>query len=495
MSAPAAPSLSPADLAWVCEVVRAETAVVLDASKEYLVTSRLLPLARRAGLADVGSYVARARAGSAADRWELVEAMTTNETSWFRDVEPFTYLRERLLPELAAARPGRSLRVWSAACSTGQEPYTIAMLLADAPELRGFRTEVLATDVDRTALERARSATYSQMEVGRGLPADLVARHLERAGLQWRVREPVRSCVRFAELNLARPFTERGRFDVVFCRNVLIYFDTVTKQQVLDRIHQVLAPDGVLVLGAAETTLGVSSAWTRVEGSRAALYRPAGASSSAGSSPAGSSPTGSGAAGGGRLGAVPTSAPAPVSGPLLAARPPAPAPLRLPAPARPPAVPAAALRPGAVEPRRTPAGEVPLRPLAPRPAAAQAVPASPLAAGRVPATRSGAVAPPSRPGSVLPGSAFPNPAGSRLAGPDGSRPAPTQPVVPGSTRRLLAPPAGGRPPAPPPRAAPPHPPATAPRTDARPDARPHPTSARPRTAAPGGPRPDSGGTR
>ncbi|MEJ5888547.1 CheR family methyltransferase [Pseudokineococcus marinus] len=493
MSAPASPSLSPADLAWVCEVVRAETAVVLDASKEYLVTSRLLPLARRAGLADVGAYVARARAGSAADRWELVEAMTTNETSWFRDVEPFTYLRERLLPELAAARPGRSLRVWSAACSTGQEPYTIAMLLADAPELRGFRTEVLATDVDRTALERARSATYSQMEVGRGLPADMVARHLERAGLQWRVREPVRSCVRFAELNLARPFTERGRFDVVFCRNVLIYFDTATKQQVLDRIHQVLAPDGVLVLGAAETTLGVSAAWTRVEGSRAALYRPAGASSSGASSSVSSSSAGSGAAGGGRLGAAP--APAPVSGPLLAARPPAPAPLRLPAPARPPAVPAAALLPGAAEPRRTPAGEALPRPVAPRPAAGQAVPPSPLAPGRVPATRSGTAAPPSRPGSVLPGSAFPNPAGSRPAGPDGSRPAPTQPVVPGSPRRLLAPPPGGRPPAPPPRAAPPHPSAAASRTDARPDARTHPTSARPRTAAPGGPRPDSGGTR
>ena len=287
LSGPSAPALAPADLAWVCDLVRAETAVVLDASKEYLVASRLLPLARRGGFPDVGAYVSRMRSASPADRWELVEAMTTNETSWFRDVEPFTYLRTSLLPALAtASRSTRSLRVWSAACSTGQEPYTIAMLAADAPELRGFRTEILATDVDRTALERARSATYSQMEVGRGLPADMVARHLERAGMQWRVREEVRSAVRFSELNLARPFPERGRFDVIFCRNVLIYFDTATKQQVLERLHSVLAPDGVLVLGAAETTLGISGSWARVEGSRAALYRPLGGSASAPVAPA-----------------------------------------------------------------------------------------------------------------------------------------------------------------------------------------------------------------
>ena len=387
-----APVLAPADLAWVCDVVRAETAVVLDASKEYLVASRLLPLARRAGAADVPAYVARMRTASPAARWELVEAMTTNETSWFRDVEPFTYLRTSLLPALAAARSStRSLRIWSAACSTGQEPYTIAMLLADAPELRGFRTEVLATDVDRTALARARAGTYSRMEVGRGLPADVLARHLEQTGGQWRVREAVRSAVRFSELNLARPFPDRGRFDVVFCRNVLIYFDTATKQQVLERLHAVLAPDGVLVLGAAETTLGVSTSWARVDGSRAALYRPLATGS-------GSAPTGTGAARPAQAparpwGASPTgrgvappatsaspappsrrpaAPPAPGTGaPRTAAPPPRAAPPVLPPhPVTPRAAPPRAAPPRAATPRAAPPRVVPPRAAPARPAAA-----------------------------------------------------------------------------------------------------------------------------
>jgi len=399
-----APVLAPADLAWVCDVVRAETAVVLDASKEYLVASRLLPLARRAGAADVPDYVARMRTASPAARWELVEAMTTNETSWFRDVEPFTYLRTSLLPALAAARSStRSLRIWSAACSTGQEPYTIAMLLADAPELRGFRTEVLATDVDRTALARARAGTYSRMEVGRGLPADVLARHLEHTGAQWRVREAVRSAVRFSELNLARPFPDRGRFDVVFCRNVLIYFDTATKQQVLERLHAVLAPDGVLVLGAAETTLGVSTSWARVDGSRAALYRPLATGS-------GSAPTGTGAARPAQAparpwGASPTgrgvappatsASPAPPS--RRPAAPPAPgtgAPRTAAPPPRaaPPVLPPHPVTPRAAPPRAAPPRAAPPRAATPRAAPPRVVPprAAPARPAAAPPTRAAA---------------------------------------------------------------------------------------------------------
>ncbi|MEJ5944022.1 protein-glutamate O-methyltransferase CheR [Pseudokineococcus basanitobsidens] len=267
--------LPPADLAWVRGLVHAETAVVLDASKEYLVLSRLAPLARRRGLPDVAAYVAAVRAGPAQGRWDLVEAMTTNETSWFRDVDPFTHLERVTLPALAAARPpGAALRVWSAACSTGQEPYSVAMLLVDAPALAGRRVEVLASDVDRTALGRTRDGSYSALEVARGLPPALRDRHLERCGDRWRVRERVRSLVRCAEVNLARPLPALGTFDVVLCRNVLIYLDAATRRRVLAGVHDLLAPDGLLVLGAAETTLGVSGSWARVEGGRAALFRP-----------------------------------------------------------------------------------------------------------------------------------------------------------------------------------------------------------------------------
>ena len=445
----AAPALAPGDLAWVCELVRAETAVVLDASKEYLVASRLLPLARRGGFRDVAAYVSRMRTASPAERWELVEAMTTNETSWFRDVEPFTHLRDSLLPGLAAARAAtRSLRVWSAACSTGQEPYTIAMLLADAPQLRGFRTEVVATDVDRTALERARSGTYSAMEVGRGLPTDMLARHLERAGLQWRVRDGLRAAVRFSELNLARPFPERGRFDVIFCRNVLIYFDTATKRQVLERLHQVLAPDGVLVLGAAETTLGVSGAWARVDGSRAAVYRPLSGHATAPGAPAPARPGAAAAAAGRPWGAPP-------AGRTTSA----------------PSAPASPSRPGA------------------RPAAAL----PPVAAPRVPASRS---ALPPRPAVPTRWDVPPRPTTTpaRVAPVTSWSPArpPRPPAAPPAGAQLAATPPGAGPARPPaPRRVPAEP---APRAGGRP-ASPRPVTQRPGSARPDSARPDSGGSR
>lgn len=276
VSRPGRDALPPADLAWVRELVFAQTAIVLGADKEYLVASRLLPFARTRGHGDVASYVAwMRRSGTASDHREVIEAMTTNETSWFRDGEPYTHLRKHLVPDFVRARStSRTLRIWSAACSTGQEPYSIAMVLRDEPALTGWKIDLHATDVDVTVLDQARAGRFSQLEVNRGLPAPMLVGNFTRAGAHWQVNQNIRSLVTFSQANLARPFPPMGTLDIIFCRNVLIYFDTATKRQILARMKAVLAPDGYLVLGSAETTLGVSTEWEKDPRSRASIYRP-----------------------------------------------------------------------------------------------------------------------------------------------------------------------------------------------------------------------------
>jgi len=259
---------------FVRELVRAESAIVLETGKEYLVESRLVPLAREAGHSSVDAYVAElATRRTPRALKQVVEALTTNETSWFRDSDPFTALRQTVLPELIKARPNRTLRIWAAACSSGQEPYSIVMTAMDMPELAGWRIEVLATDLSEEMLERGRKGEYSQLEVNRGLPATTLVRHFERSGLNWRINQSIRDRVEFRALNLTRPFPPLGKFDVVFLRNVLIYFDLPTKQDVLRRVRQVMAPDGHLFLGAAEMTMGVDDAWERVPAGRSSVYR------------------------------------------------------------------------------------------------------------------------------------------------------------------------------------------------------------------------------
>ncbi len=268
-------TLAPASFGFVCDLVRRESAIVLAAGKEYLVESRLLPLARAQGDPDIDTYVERARRqpGGPVVR-EIVEALTTNETSWFRDREPYEALRTPVLPGLVAARTStRRLRVWSAACSSGQEPYSIAMVLAEAVELTGWRLEVLGTDLSLEMVERCREGRYSQLEMNRGLPATHLVRHFERDGTAWRVNRNLAAMTTFRQLNLVRQFPPLPAFDVVFLRNVLIYFDLPTKREVLARVRQVLAPDGVLYLGASETTLGVDDAWQQVPVGRAFVYR------------------------------------------------------------------------------------------------------------------------------------------------------------------------------------------------------------------------------
>ena len=272
----APPSVSPADFTYVSTLVRARSAIVLEPGKEYLVTSRLLPLARESGLGSIGDLVSKVRAapkGPLAGR--VVEAMTTNETSWFRDSHPFTLLKETLLTQLAAARAAeRRLRVWSAASSTGQEAYSIAMLLADWLAAHpGWSASIVATDLSEEVLAQGRAGSYSQLEVNRGLPAPMLVRHFTKVGTRWQVSPQLRSMVEFRTLNLAEPFPVLPPFDIVFCRNVLIYFDSPTRRQVLARMVKVMRPDGVLLLGAAESTLNLDTDLERVPVGRANYHR------------------------------------------------------------------------------------------------------------------------------------------------------------------------------------------------------------------------------
>lgn len=268
-------TISADTFAFVADLVRRRSAILLEPGKEYLVESRLLPLARAAGLSGVDAFVADLRTRPQADRTErVVEALTTNETSWFRDVAPFQALAEHVVPDLVHRGGATRLRVWSAACSTGQEPYSIAITLAD---LLGASVgvEVLATDLNAQVLERAAAGTFTQLEVNRGLPAPTLVKHFRRAGSGWQVADELRRAVTFRRHNLLDP-APGGPFDVVFLRNVLIYFDLPTKRAVLERVRAVLRPGGYLVLGAAETTIGVHDAYERVVAGRATVYRVVG---------------------------------------------------------------------------------------------------------------------------------------------------------------------------------------------------------------------------
>ncbi|SFU06644.1 MCP methyltransferase, CheR-type [Geodermatophilus amargosae] len=261
---------------WVRQLVHRESAIVLAPGKEYLVEARLLPLARKMGLSDVDQYVDSVRSRPRPDDTRsIVEALTTNETSWFRDGDPFTTLTSTVLPSLLSARgPAERLQIWSAACSSGQEAYTVAMLLEDAMPNASARVSITATDISREMVERTRAGRFSQLEVNRGLPAPMLVRHFQRAGSEWEVAPNLRRMVTARECNLAAPLPRMGPFDVVYLRNVLIYFDLPTKQAILRRVRELLRPDGWLFLGAAETTLGVDDSWSRVVLGRSSAYRP-----------------------------------------------------------------------------------------------------------------------------------------------------------------------------------------------------------------------------
>ena len=268
-------SIGSPEFSFVADLVRREAAIVLEAGKEYLVEARLAPLARAAGVPGVNEFVRLVRQGAQpTHRWAIVEALTTNETSWFRDAAVFEGFRGELLPRLLQQRsPAQPLRIWSAAASTGQEAYSLAMMLTD--ELPpAWRFEILGTDISKEVLDRARAGQYSQMEMNRGLPARHLVRFFQRHGTGWLVDDRLKSHVQFREINLAGSLIGLPRFDVVFMRNVLIYFDLPTKQSILHRVRRLMAPDGYLILGTAETTRGIDEEFEQNRFGGLSAYRP-----------------------------------------------------------------------------------------------------------------------------------------------------------------------------------------------------------------------------
>ncbi|HKS99693.1 MAG TPA: protein-glutamate O-methyltransferase CheR [Rugosimonospora sp.] len=267
-------TLSPTNFTFVSRLVRQEASIILEPGKEYLVEGRLLTLARKAGVSGVDEFLTQVQSRiDLAANHAIVDALTTNETSWFRDREPFQALTDAVMPALVTARAAtRNIRIWSAACSSGQEPYSIAMLMEDALPA-GWRYEVMASDISSEMIKRAETGEFTQVEMNRGLPAQMLVRHFERHGTAWRISPALRRSVTFRRLNLDTPLPSHQPFDVIFLRNVLIYFDVATKRSVLKNVSQLLRPDGWLFLGAAETTIGVDDRFERVAAGRASAYR------------------------------------------------------------------------------------------------------------------------------------------------------------------------------------------------------------------------------
>jgi chemotaxis protein methyltransferase CheR len=267
--------VTPSDYDYLRKFLKDRSGLDLSSDKQYLVESRLLPLARKAGLAGIDELVGQIKNGAEAISADVVEAMTTNETFFFRDKVPFDHLRETIIPELVKARAAkRSLRIWCAASSTGQEPYSIAMCLKEmSAQLAGWRIEIIATDLAPSVLEKSRSGIYSQFEVQRGLPIQLLVKYFKQNGELWQLNGDIRGMIQFKQLNLLQNFSHLGTFDVVFCRNVLIYFDQDTKVDVFKRLAKVMEPDAFLALGAAETVVGLTDAFKPYADKRG-LYRP-----------------------------------------------------------------------------------------------------------------------------------------------------------------------------------------------------------------------------
>jgi chemotaxis protein methyltransferase CheR len=267
--------VTPLDYDYLRRLLKERSGLVLSPDKQYLVESRLLPVARRTGLADLCELVGKLRRADEKLAVEVVEAMTTNESFFFRDKIPFEHFRDTIMPALLAARSGqRRIRIWCAAASTGQEPYSLAMSLKEMKDrLAGWRIEIVGTDLSVEVLEKAKAGIYSQFEVQRGLPIQLLVKYFAQVGDTWQLAPEIRAMVQYRPLNLLGDFGGLGPFDVVFCRNVLIYFDQNLKIDVLNRLARVTESDGYLVLGAAETVVGLTDAFKLMPEKRG-LYVP-----------------------------------------------------------------------------------------------------------------------------------------------------------------------------------------------------------------------------
>ncbi len=252
--------MTPPDYEYLRKLLKDQSGLDLSADKQYLIESRLVPLSRKAGLAGIPELVQKMKTGSSSLVAQVVEAMTTNETFFFRDKVPFDHFRQSIMPEVLKARASRkSIRIWCAAGSTGQEPYSLAMCLKEMePQLAGFKVDIIATDLSQEVLEKSKAGLYSQFEVQRGLPIQMLVKYFKQNGEFWQINPDIRAMVQHRQLNLLQHFSHLGTFDIIFCRNVLIYFDQPTKTAIFERMSRIIEPDGVLALGAAESVVGIT---------------------------------------------------------------------------------------------------------------------------------------------------------------------------------------------------------------------------------------------
>lgn len=269
-------SINASDLDYIRKLVYSNAAIVVDKGKDYLIESRLTRIVRQVGVGSIGELVEILKNNSFNRlHLQVVEAMTTNETSFFRDIHPFEALQKQVLPELIKSRgKERKLSIWCAACSSGQEPYSVAMILGEmAYELKGWSVKLLATDISMEMLSAAQEGVYNQLQIGRGMPAPLLAKYFKKVGDEWQVKEELRRMVEFYQVNLAGKWPSFPKLDVIFLRNVLYYFDDDTKKIVLSKAGELMKPDSYLFLGATETPIFLSNSFERVKLGKAICYR------------------------------------------------------------------------------------------------------------------------------------------------------------------------------------------------------------------------------
>jgi len=267
--------VTPPEYEYLRKFLKDYSGLDLSADKQYLIESRLFPLARKVGLSGISELVQKIMGGSAAFNVQVVEAMTTNETFFFRDKVPFEHFRNLIMPQMLRSRANRkSVRIWCAAGSTGQEPYSLAMSLKEmGAALGGWRIEIVATDLSQEVLEKSKAGLYSQFEVQRGLPIQLLVKYFKQVGEIWQINPDIRAMVQQRQFNLLHDFSQLGVFDLIFCRNVLIYFDQETKTNIFNRLAKAVEPDGFLVLGAAETVIGLTTVFKPLVEQRG-VYQP-----------------------------------------------------------------------------------------------------------------------------------------------------------------------------------------------------------------------------
>lgn len=265
------------EFSYLCELVKNSTAIALDSQREYLMDARLSGIAQQEGFRNVSELLTRVRSGGSSQlQWKVVEAMTTNETSFFRDVKPFEALRQVVFPALIKARQAeRKLSIWCAACSSGQEPYTIGLLLREHfPELLNWKVTILATDIATEMLEKSKSGRYTQLEVNRGLPASYLVKYFKKVGVDWQIDESILKMVDVRRMNLSVAWPLMPPIDLVMLRNVMIYFPVETKKQILKNMRSVLRPDGYIFLGTAETTINLDANFSCESFKNVSYYRP-----------------------------------------------------------------------------------------------------------------------------------------------------------------------------------------------------------------------------